>query len=91
MSDTTIFTKVEVEHKDDCFSVASVERGNREIPWSGCMDKERGYAFLRRDARRGGGHTLFWRIACNDPSCPGRLLVRADDVMALIREAAHVG
>jgi hypothetical protein len=82
-TETAIFVKVETEHADDCKAVESVAAGYWPTPWSGVLDAHHDLAFLRKDAR-GSGHRLFWRIACNDPDCPARLLVRVSDVLELI-------
>jgi hypothetical protein len=78
--------KIEVPHAKDCAAVRHAANGSWVTAW-GPLDSVRPYALRDKMLRRGNGYTSCLRFACNDPRCPARMLVAADDVCVAADDA----
>lgn len=83
MSETTtaIQTKLVTEHMEGCDAVAAVLRGDWDTPW--WLPGETEY---RDSIGRKVKHAYHrWLVAeCNDPECPGRLLIHEGAMLAAV-------
>lgn len=75
--------KIETPHRDGCAALKAVKRGDWFTPWGPPADGAEAFTFRDSLGRRRGSRA-FLRLICNSTDCPGRILVRMDDVWALL-------
>jgi hypothetical protein len=77
--------KILVKHSKDCCMNRPANRQYHTTPWSGVVDEARPHVFLTKSGNNGKGMRPgrpIWTVyTCNDTQCPGRIAVRADDIM----------
>lgn len=66
------------EHRDDCWGVEAVTRGDWIHPWTMAKYDWPGYDKIGRKNPRSSRLFLVYR--CNSPACPARLGFLASDV-----------
>lgn len=76
----SIKTKQINQHSNECYAIKEFEKGVWDTPW----------AFIGKTVwldKNGGnrGKTTMWQIiCCNCTHCSAKLLVRVDDILALL-------
>jgi len=79
-------------HKDDCFAIKEVEKGNWNTPWT-IADMENKHLEDSEQMKYEDG-TIETQVAifrCNDPNCPGKVAVPATKILELLPNSAKSG